>query len=155
MDDGWEMSDGVQAKVPIRGQPEGGVCPTGANGRRLGETAAVATAQPRLLNPDQAQRCVSALLCIFFPQIYGSHFSILFEIGIALHAVCVCACMLCVIAWGCSKCPCASICMAISVGGKQRVRVCKRACAWVVEKSGGGGGGAGVPKWWLVRKDDG
>lgn len=42
MDDGWEMSDGVQAKVPIRGQPEGGVSPTGANGRRLGETAAVA-----------------------------------------------------------------------------------------------------------------
>lgn len=49
MDDGWEMSDGVQAKVPIRGQPEGGVSLTGANGRRLGETATVLTAQPRLL----------------------------------------------------------------------------------------------------------
>lgn len=66
MDDGWEMSDGVQAKVPIRGQLEGGVSPTGSNGRRLGETAAVATAQPRLFNPNHSRCCVSALLCIFF-----------------------------------------------------------------------------------------
>lgn len=66
MDDGWEMSDGVQAKVPIRGQLEGGVSPTGSNGRRLGETAAVATAQPRLYNPSHSRCCVSALLCIFF-----------------------------------------------------------------------------------------
>lgn len=52
MDDGWEMSDGVQAKVPIRGQPEGGVSPTGANGRRLGETATVAY---RSAPPSQTQ----------------------------------------------------------------------------------------------------
>lgn len=58
MDDGWEMSDGVQAKVPIRGQPKGGVSPTGANGRRLGETAAVAAARPRLLNPSHLRRSV-------------------------------------------------------------------------------------------------
>lgn len=54
MDDGWEMTDGVQPKVPIRGQPEGGVSPTGANGRRLGETANVAAAQPRLAKPGHA-----------------------------------------------------------------------------------------------------
>lgn len=66
MDDGWEMSDGVQAKVPIRGQPEGGVSPTGANGRRLGKTAAVAAARPRLPNPSHARCCVSTPLCIFF-----------------------------------------------------------------------------------------
>lgn len=94
MDDGWEMSDGVQAKVPIRGQPEGGVSPTGANGRRLEETAAVATAQPRLLNPNRTHCCVSALLYIFLPHIYGSHFSVLFEIGIASR-VCLCMYVLC------------------------------------------------------------
>ncbi|MED6262774.1 hypothetical protein ATANTOWER_025640 [Ataeniobius toweri] len=59
MDDGWEMSDGVQAKVPIRGQPESGVSATGANGRRLGETAAVAAARPRLLNPSHLKCSVS------------------------------------------------------------------------------------------------
>lgn len=46
----------------------------------------------------------------------------------------------------------------MSVGGKQKVRVC--ACAWVVEDRivegvGVGGGVYGVPKWWLARKDDG
>ncbi|KAK7896574.1 hypothetical protein WMY93_021899 [Mugilogobius chulae] len=51
MDDGCEMSDGVQAKVPIRGQPEGGVSATGANGRRLEETAALVNAWPRLTQP--------------------------------------------------------------------------------------------------------
>lgn len=51
MDDGWEMSDGVQAKVPIRGQQEGGVSPTGANERRLGERAAVATSSAPPLLP--------------------------------------------------------------------------------------------------------
>ncbi len=40
----------------------------------------------------------------------------------------------------------------MSVGGKQRVRVCKCACVWVVEERREGGG---VPRWWLVRKDDG
>lgn len=54
MDDGWEMSDGVQAKVPIRGQPEGGVSPTGANERRLEEPAAVAT---RSAPPPQPKPC--------------------------------------------------------------------------------------------------
>lgn len=91
MDDGWEMSDGVQAKVPIRGQPEGGVSPTGANGRRLGETDAVATAQPRLFNPNHARCCASALLCILFPHIYGSRFPVLFEIGNASCVFCVIA----------------------------------------------------------------
>lgn len=60
MDDGWEMSDGVQAKVPIRGQPEGGVSPTGVNGRRLGEMAAVAAAQLRLFSPSY-----SKVLCFY------------------------------------------------------------------------------------------
>lgn len=90
MDDGWEMSDGVQAKVPIRGLPEGGVSLTGANGRRLGETATVATAQPRLFNPYHAFQ-----LCFAFPpthSTYGSLFYVPFVIAIALH-VCVCASM--------------------------------------------------------------
>lgn len=55
MDDGREMSDGVQAKVPIGGQSEGGLSPTAANGRRLGETATVAnTPTPTtILTPPQ------------------------------------------------------------------------------------------------------
>lgn len=63
MDDGWEMSDGVQAKVPIRGQLEGGVSATGANGRRLEETTTVASAQPRLLNLEYRARAALPL-CI-------------------------------------------------------------------------------------------
>lgn len=72
MDDGWEMSDGVQAKVPIRGQPEGGVSPTGANGRRLGETATVLTPRPRLIKPKHVGYWVSVMLCILLPHMYGS-----------------------------------------------------------------------------------
>lgn len=69
MDDGWEMSDGVQAKVPIRGQPEGGVSPTGANGRRRGPTATVLTARPLLLVGSPSACFVSALLlCICVPH---------------------------------------------------------------------------------------
>lgn len=65
MDDGWEMSDGVQEKVPIRGQPEGGLSPTGANGRRLEPTATVLTARPLLLDGSPSACFVSALLlCI-------------------------------------------------------------------------------------------
>lgn len=83
MDDGWEMSDGVQAKVPIRGQPEGGVSPTGANGRRLGETAA----QPRLLNPGHVQGCVSALLSIFFPHTASLGHTCMSGLRKALHCL--------------------------------------------------------------------
>lgn len=73
MDDGWEMSDGVQAKVPIRGQPEGGLSPTGANGRRLEPTATVLTARPLLLDGSPFACFVSALLlCIWFPHDCGS-----------------------------------------------------------------------------------
>lgn len=65
MDDGWEMSDGVQAKVPIRGQPEGGVSLTGANGRRPRPTAVALTARPLLPDAGPSARFVSALLlCI-------------------------------------------------------------------------------------------
>lgn len=63
MDDGWEMSDGVQAKVPIRGQPEGGVSPTGANGRRLGPTATVLTAPPLPLDVSPSRFSPASLLC--------------------------------------------------------------------------------------------
>lgn len=93
MDDGWEMSDGVQAKVPIRGQPEGGVSPTVANGRRLGEMGRCGNrSAPRPLNPKHTWFCVSALLCIFFPHMYGSH---LFRPVWDRHCIqlCVCACM--------------------------------------------------------------
>lgn len=82
MDDGREMSDGVQAKVPIRGQPEGGVSPTAANGRRLGETATVANtpAPTTILTPPRQPHnhptnqlttqdaVLSALLCILWPH---------------------------------------------------------------------------------------
>lgn len=88
MDDGWEMSDGVQAKVPIRGQPEGGVSPTGANGRRLGETAAVATTQPRLLTPHrpcEVPRLHPALHFLPTRSTYGSHFYVSLETCIALR----------------------------------------------------------------------
>lgn len=137
MDDGWEMSDGVQAKVPIRGQPEGGVSLTGANGRRLGETAAVATAQPRLFNPSHVFQ-----LCFAFSS-HTQHLwvtLVLFEIAIALH-VHVCASMFS--CW--RKCSCVLVCMTMSVGGERRVRVCVLVCGWL--SSGEEGGGGGVPKW--------
>lgn len=71
MDDGWEMSDGVQAKVPIRGQPEGGVSPTGANGRRLGETATAAnrSAPPSPTRP-RGMLCFSTALHFIATHIY-------------------------------------------------------------------------------------
>lgn len=72
----------------------------------------------------------------------------------ALHPVCVCACMFCVIAWGCRKCSCVPVCMATSVGGKQRVRVCM--CV------GGGGEEGGwwsaqvvvsTKRWWMMGQE--
>ena len=102
MDDGWEMSDGVQAKVPIRGQPEGGVSPTGANGRRLGETAAVATrsAPPSQPQPPREVLCFSSALH-FLPtcSMHGSCFYVPFETGMhvcnrmRLQKVLMCSCM--------------------------------------------------------------
>lgn len=128
MDDGLEMSDGVQAKVPIRGQPEGGVSLTGANGRRLGETATVLTAQPRLLESDRTGCCVSALLCISLPHICGPHLS-----AHCIQRVCVYMFAL----RNCMRLQKVPLCMyGHECGRKTEGKDVKCACVWVAEERG-------------------
>lgn len=62
--------------------------------------------------------------------------------------------------WTCMKLQKVLMC-SVSVGGKRRVKLFKCACAWVVaewwwrRRRRRGVRWGGVPKWWLVRKDDG
>lgn len=93
--------------MPIGGQSEGGLSPTAANGRRLGETATVAnTPTPTILTPPHPtpthptnhttiqptnqlttqDAVLIALLCILWPLTSGSWSTA----SIACTCVCVC-----------------------------------------------------------------